>query len=230
MAFGGRELRLILSIQSYGTTNISRLRQDIMRLSSAVDAANAKQIAQAKVAQRAIRVSAAEQELRNVKAGLPAYVARNKAVNAYNKANASVFATQTQQLGVERQLFDLDTRRIQVDRRLTRQLEAEGGPDPEKVELYERQLKSISMQEGILGRNTEALTKRLADQEGIVREADQAYKNLVRDKTATTREIQKARAVWQGEKAALDQATAAVDRHNLAQRALPIQDFRFFLS
>lgn len=45
MAFGGRELRLILSIRSYGTTEIQRLRRDILSLSASTKAANVMQAA-----------------------------------------------------------------------------------------------------------------------------------------------------------------------------------------
>lgn len=45
MAFGARELRLILSIQSYGTGNIARLRRDILALQRTTQTANALQTA-----------------------------------------------------------------------------------------------------------------------------------------------------------------------------------------
>src|SRR5215471_18504909 len=48
MAFGARELRLILSIQSYGTGNLTRLRRDIASLGAATKAANAEQLANAR--------------------------------------------------------------------------------------------------------------------------------------------------------------------------------------
>jgi len=61
MAFGGRELRLILSIQSYGTTNIQRLRRDILSLATATEAANRNQLAaQSQVVREAERAAASQ--------------------------------------------------------------------------------------------------------------------------------------------------------------------------
>jgi len=57
VAFGGRELRLILSIQSYGTGNIQRLRKDIASLSAATKAANTSSM---QIAQRAANSGAAQ--------------------------------------------------------------------------------------------------------------------------------------------------------------------------
>lgn len=45
MAFGGRELRLILSIQSYGTSNFAKVRRDIYALERAAKTANMNQLA-----------------------------------------------------------------------------------------------------------------------------------------------------------------------------------------
>lgn len=57
MAFGGRDLRLFLSIQSYGTGNIQRLRRDIASLSAATKVANASSM---QIAQRATQSGAAQ--------------------------------------------------------------------------------------------------------------------------------------------------------------------------
>lgn len=62
MAFGGTELRLILSLRSYGTTHLARLRRDITALSAATRAAN---VSQMQVQEEIIRLTNRRQNLLN---------------------------------------------------------------------------------------------------------------------------------------------------------------------
>lgn len=78
MAFGGREIRLLLSVQSYGTTNIARLRRDITSLGAATKAANANQLAvQKQMVAQSEKIAASQTKLRSlekqrlVSTGLP---------------------------------------------------------------------------------------------------------------------------------------------------------------
>lgn len=223
MAFGGRELRLILSIQSYGTTNIARLRQDIARLSTAAEVANARQLAQAKLAQRAARVSAAEVELRNVKAGLPAYAARNKLMNAWGRANASVISSQARQMDLSRRLFDIDTKRQALTRRIGL-AKTTGGIVPVDLKIMERGLESLNMQEAALNQSVKALNANLAVQKSQLHDADLAYKKLIRTKGIASAEAKAAATALQLETAAYNQQAAAVARLDAAVRAKPFEE------
>lgn len=62
MAFGGRELRLFLSIESYGVTNIRNLRRDIAGLGAATAAANRRN---EQLVARQIRLQDSVNKLRN---------------------------------------------------------------------------------------------------------------------------------------------------------------------
>lgn len=85
MAFGGRELRLLLSIQSYGTTNISRLRRDILSLNAASRSANMNQMAvQGQMLKQAEKVAASQRKINQLEkqrltaTGLPALKAEQR--------------------------------------------------------------------------------------------------------------------------------------------------------
>lgn len=218
MAFGGRELRLILSIQSYGTGNIARLRRDIMSLQSATDIANKQALMQARLAQRAGRVTAAQQELRDVKAGLPFYQARNKAMMQWGRANAGILSTQARQLSGQKQLYDIETQRIATRAKLSAAKSRYGGPSPKEVELLERKLVSLDMAEGIVTKNTQALNEQLAVQKTQLAELDAEYKRLIRDTGAQSAATKQAEANLAAETAAYNEQAAALERLNLQQK------------
>lgn len=82
MAFGARELRLILSIQSYGTGNITRLRRDITSLVRTADLANMNQLRTTdRAAKMQNRMLATGRRL----AGLDAQLAKARGINALER-------------------------------------------------------------------------------------------------------------------------------------------------
>jgi len=111
MALGGRELRLILSIQSYGTTNINRLRRDLAALSSATDIANQKALMQARAARQALRTRDLEQEVRLIRSGIPLIEQKSKAVAKIAAAEARVASIQASQIAINQQLLGIETKR-----------------------------------------------------------------------------------------------------------------------
>jgi len=124
MAFGGRELRLILSIQSYGTTNIARLRRDIAQLSSAAEAANKRQqmlqsrlegqqLRAARIAQRIDRMTVGTgriqgliQEARLSARGLQIYEQRGALVRKENQLLTDLSRKRAQIAATERAIAD----------------------------------------------------------------------------------------------------------------------------
>lgn len=67
MAFGARELRLILSIQSYGTSNFAKVRRDITDLERATKAANLNQLAnQQRMVRESERLAASQKRIRGL--------------------------------------------------------------------------------------------------------------------------------------------------------------------
>jgi len=73
VAFGRSELRLILGVQAYGTSNLARLRRDITSLGRTVDLANANQ---SRVAAEAVRSMEKGETLRRSIAAREASIAR----------------------------------------------------------------------------------------------------------------------------------------------------------
>lgn len=225
MAFGGRELRLFLSIQSYGSTNIAKLRRDIAGLQTAAEAANARQLAQARLAQRTLRVTAAERELRDVRAGIPFYNARNKAMQTWSRANAGVLRTQTAQLKNTRALWDLETKRMALNQKLS-QARATAYTKPGakgQIQLIERDIQSLAMQEAVLQADSKALNATLVAQRDVVLQADAAYKQLVRDTGAQSAASKAAAANLELQTAAMRQAAVAASQAAAAERMLPLE-------
>ena len=95
MAFGARELRLILSIQSYGTSNFARLRKDISSLERAAKAANMNQAAvqhamlrdAEKLARTRDRIATMEQAAINKRAALQNRASRAEMTFAQRRRN-----------------------------------------------------------------------------------------------------------------------------------------------
>lgn len=116
MAFRASELRLILGIQAYGTTNLARLRRDITSLGRAADVANANQMrVQDQIVAKRAQVAASTQKI----ASMENRLAQNRVlVEAQAAAQAERFATRRSMLA-QRELQAteaLANRRIQIGR------------------------------------------------------------------------------------------------------------------
>lgn len=139
MAFRASELRLILGIQSYGTTNLSRLRRDITALGRAADAANANQLrVQDQIVAKRGQVAAATQKIAN----LEQRIANTRNVGEARAAVAAErFAQRRLALG-QRELQAMETlanRRVQISRTQGRIGEM-GGSGMQKFGVADAQL------------------------------------------------------------------------------------------
>lgn len=170
MAVSARELIFYIRASNQASGAISRVIADIMALNRATDLANKKQLAQARVQTSGVRLSAAQRDLQSVKANVPAQQALLAAQAARSKLSDTQFAQGSRMLTQERSAFDLQTRRLQIQQRIAaiQPADAEAGFSAEQtaqLEIYDRQLQSIGMQEAVVTRNQTALaasTEKLA--------------------------------------------------------------------
>lgn len=221
MAFGGRELRLFLSIQSYGTTNIARLRRDIMQLQTATEAANARAMAQARLARQQMKVDLAQRAARDVG---PALVQKRfKAMQAMGRAASSELQTRARQLDIDRRLYDIESRRIKTRRLITRELRKEGRGDPGRLTDLRRTMKSLSMQQATLRKSGEALTVQLRTQTNAVKAAEYEWERLKAIQGATSVEAKQAAVALQMENAVLAEQKAALVQAIAAERNIKPQ-------
>lgn len=221
MAFGGRELRLILSIQSYGTGNIQRLRRDIMSLQTATDIANRKSLLQARIAQRQTNIANLQQEQKLIRSGVPYYLARNKAVANYSTALSRQTSIRASQIATERKLFDLETQRI-VTRGKLASAKSTHAPIAQ-IQLLERTMTSLDMQEASLTLTSKSLDQALFAQRNRVALLDKEYKDLVATKGAYSTEVAAIQTKINAETAALKMQEEQVARLNVAQRMQLLQ-------
>jgi len=139
VAFRASELRLILGVQAYGTTNLSRLRRDITSLGRAADVANANQLRvqdqivakRQQVAQTAQRIASMENRLAANRANLEARMA----VDAERFAARRSMLAQREMQAVE----TLANRRVQIGRTQDR-IEAMRSSGMQKFAVQETQL------------------------------------------------------------------------------------------
>lgn len=139
MAFRASELRLILGVQAYGTTNLARLRRDITSLGRAADVANANQLrVQDQIVAKRQQVATQARRVANMEAML---AGRRATLEARMAVDAERFAARRSALA-QREMQAVETlanRRLQIGKTQDR-IGSMGGSGMQKFAVQEAQL------------------------------------------------------------------------------------------
>lgn len=169
MAVSVREMIFYVRAQNQASTILNRIARDFAVMGTASDKAaealSRQQTLQAKMALTGTRINAAQSELATLKANVPAQAALAAAQARRLKLTDNQYSAGTKALQQERALYDMGTRRIQLEGRLNNLVTRAGGiPTPGtrgglQYEVLTRQLKSLSMAEIVAKRDATALAE-----------------------------------------------------------------------
>jgi hypothetical protein len=112
VAFRASELRLILGIRAYGTTDLVRVRRDLAGLQKQVDLAQKQQMLSARKAQAVAAQSRTAIQLSEAQAGKQFMLDRMSLGRKWATANAQVNRGLSQRVSNQKKLFDLRTKEI----------------------------------------------------------------------------------------------------------------------
>ena len=139
MAFRASELRLILGVQAYGTTNLSRLRRDIAALGREANIANANQLrVQDQVVAKRAQVAASTRRIADMEGRL---FAKRDAIDARSLAAAERIAARRSALA-QREMAAMNTlanRHVQMGKQRDR-ISAMGGSGMQRFAIQDAQL------------------------------------------------------------------------------------------
>jgi len=225
VAFGGRELRLILSIQSYGTSNIQRLRRDIASLGTATDIANKKQMLQARMGGTQVRMKALDRELSVIQQGTGHFEKRRQIVNQLSRNYSSLYSQQSKIHALDATGYELTAKRLGLEMRKDTLLKQAEAADETGVEFDERKLQQVnaslkavaSRTQGLVGAE-KALSTQMSISTAEITRLDAAYKELSASTHIDTVAEEKNRAAHAQATATLKSQTAAMAQLNAAQK------------
>lgn len=139
MAFRASELRLILGVQAYGTTNLARLRRDIAALGREASIANANQLrVQDQVVAKRAQVAASARRIADMESRLSA---KRDAIDSRSLAAAERIAARRSALA-QREMAAMNTlanRQVQIGKQRDR-ISAMGGSGMQRFAIQEAQM------------------------------------------------------------------------------------------
>lgn len=126
MAFGGRELRLILSIQSYGTSNFAKVRRDLTALERATRTANVNQLnAQKQIVRQAEQLARTQDRI----AGMEQSAINKRTTLQRRAANAELTFAQKRAASAQKEIALANTfaaKRLQIGKAQDRLQQMQG--------------------------------------------------------------------------------------------------------
>lgn len=177
MALSAREIIFYVRAQNQASTVMNRIARDFTAMGSSADKA-AAQIQRAEMALARSNVTASkmtrvQNDLTTLKSNKSAQDALVAAQAVRLKLTNQQYEAGTKAIRQERQMFDLGTRRLQIQQRMSTMVSRYGGVPTEgaaasKYEILQRQLVSVGMAENALTRDQTALADSTARLKGQI--------------------------------------------------------------